>query len=344
MIANQPTAVFEAPYINRYGRFKRGLKRAFLIFLAFLIGTGGYLGWRVYDDAANATGNRNPLALLGILRPAQLDQTNGWTNILLAGYSADDPGHQGADLTDSIMVLSINQTTHQAVVVSIPRDLWVDMPGHGYQKINAAYEDGGMSLLEQVLGQDLGININYNVLINYTAFRDAVNAVGGVTVTINSSDLRGVYDPNTGINLPNGQVKLNGQEALALARSRGDGYGSYGFPLGDFNRIQYQQQMLLALKTKADSASVIADPFKVVLLANSVGNNVKTDLSTGQLETLYSATKKIGTTNIKTVTFNKVNGQTLLQGYTTYNGQSALIPVDGINDYTDIQSAIQQLF
>jgi LCP family protein required for cell wall assembly len=241
------------------------------------------------------------------------------------------------------MVLSIDQQSHQALVISIPRDLWVQVPGQGYQKINAAYEDGGFSSLEQVVEQDLGINLNYHALIDYTAFRDAVNSVGGVTITINSNDPRGVYDPNTGIKLPNGTVKLDGQQALELSRSRGDGYGSYGFPLGDFNRIQYQQQILLALKTKADSGSTIANPFKAISLANSVGSNVQTNLSLGQIETLYSATKKIGDNNIQTVTLNKINGQTLLRSYTAYDGESAFIPVAGLNDYDDVQAAIQQL-
>lgn len=333
----------EATQVGTYERFKRGLKRFFLILLALMIGTGGWLGWRLYEDAAKSTGDKNPLSLLGLLRPTSLAETDGHTNILLAGYSADDPGHQGADLTDSIMIMSIDQSTHSAVVISVPRDLWVDIPGHGYQKINAAYEDGGMSLLQEVINQDLGINTNYYALIDYTAFRDAVNAVGGVTVNINSPDPRGVYDPNTGIDLPNGSVKLNGQQALALARSRGDGYGSYGFPGGDFDRIKYQQAMLLALKSKADSGSVITNPLKVANLANAVGNNVKTNLSVGQLETLYSTAKKIGNSNVKTVSLNKINGQQLLVGYTTYDGESALIPSDGISDYTTIQTTIGQL-
>jgi len=333
----------EAPYPGNDGRLKRGLKRLFLIVLVILIASGGWLGWRLYSDAAKATGDKNPLDLLGLFIPASLDQTDGRTNILLTGYSADDAGHQGAQLTDSIMILSIDKATHSAVVISVPRDLWVDIPGHGYQKINAAYEDGGISSLEEVINQDLGINVNYYALINYAAVRDAVNAAGGVTVNIQSSDPRGVYDPNTGIDLPNGPVKLNGQQALALARSRGDGRGSYGFAGGDFDRIKYQQALLLSLKARADSGSVITNPFKVVNLANSVGNNVQTDLKLNQVETVYSITKKITNGNVKTVSLNKINGQTLLTGYTASGGQSALIPTDGKNDYTGIQAAIQQL-
>ena len=131
----------------------------------------------------------------------------------------------------------------------MPPGVW---PGNTYQKINAAneisnfsqpgYPNGGMGALSYVIQNEIGIPINYYGLINYSAFRDAVNAVGGVTITIKSPDPRGLYDINTNTKLPNGQVTLNGDQALNLARSRGDGYNSYGFPGSDFNRTQYQRQ------------------------------------------------------------------------------------------------------
>jgi LCP family protein required for cell wall assembly len=324
-------------------RSKKYLKRFFLIVIVAIVGIGGWLGWEVYSNTSKVTGDKNPLSLLGVFTPVSLQQTKGRTNILLTGYSADDPGHQGADLTDSIMVLSIDKANNNAVVISIPRDTYVNIPGYGYQKINAAYEDGGMSLLEQVVDQDLGININYYALINYTAFQDAVNAVGGVSLNIQSSDPRGLFDPNTGIDLANGEVTLNGQQALALARSRGDGYGSYGFPNGDLDRIKNQQQLLLALKNKMSSSSVIANPFKIGSLADSIGSNMKTNLHVNEMETLYSLTKNINNSNIKTDSLNDINGQTLLIDYTTYDGQDALIPSAGIGDYSQIQAAVQQL-
>jgi LCP family protein required for cell wall assembly len=192
--------------------FGRLLKRAAALVILIALVAGSWLGWKIYHDAAKLTGDKNPLQLLSAFTPAALKQTDGRTNILLAGYSADDAGHQGADLTDSIMILSINQADKSAVVISVPRDLYVDIPGYGYSKINAAYEygqsenfsaagypDGGMGLLEQTLTQDFGVQFNYYSLINYSAFEDAVNAVGGVTVNIQSSDPRGLYDPNTGL-------------------------------------------------------------------------------------------------------------------------------------------------
>jgi anionic cell wall polymer biosynthesis LytR-Cps2A-Psr (LCP) family protein len=71
----------------------------------------------------------------------------GRVNVLLIGYSVDDPGHPAAKLTDSLMVLSMSTSSHKGYILSIPRDLYVNIPGHGYAKINEAYQDGGPSCL-----------------------------------------------------------------------------------------------------------------------------------------------------------------------------------------------------
>lgn len=328
-------------------------KRTVLIAMSLLIVMGGWFGWDLYWAVAKATGDSNPLQLVSAFKPAALKETNGRTNILLAGYSDDDTGHQGADLTDSIMVVSINQADKSAVVISIPRDLYVNIPGYGYSKINATYEygqqnnfsesgyaSGGMGLLEKTVENVTGIHFNYEALINYTAFKSAVDAVGGVTVDIQSSNANGLYDPNTDLQLANGTVSLNGQQALNLARARGDGYGSYGFANGDFDRTEHQQQLLIALKDKASSTSVIANPLKVGELASAIGNNVSTDLQLNEVETIYSIIKNIGNDSIKTITLNNVEGINLLENSTSSSGQSILIPADGIDNYTTIATTI----
>ncbi len=336
--------------------FWRFIKRCFLLLLVTILLIGSWIGWNFYQSAAKITGDSNPLQLLSLLWPAQLNTTGGRVNILLAGNSVDDPNHQGAALTDSIMIVSINPKTKTAVLLSIPRDMWVDIPGFGYQKINAAYEDGqsehfsepgyasgGMGLLEEVIQQDFGVQSDYQGLLDYTAFRDAVNAVGGVTVTIQSPDPNGLYDPNANLDLPNGTITLNGQQALDLARARGDGPDAYGFPEGDFNRTQHQQQLLIALKNKAESAGVISNPFKIVGLINSVGNNFTTDMPLNVMMTIYNDTKGLNTTNIQSVTLNNIGGQSLVKGYITDDGEDALIPSAGFNNYTQIQSTIQSI-
>lgn len=346
-------ADFRRP-LSRGKRIRRGIGK--FLALSLVVATG-WFGFNLYQSIANLTGEGNPLALFGSLQQSTLKTTEGRTNILLAGYSADDPGHGGAELTDSIMVMSLDAKNDKAVVFSIPRDLYVEIPGHGYAKINAAYvygerdgfnepgyAPGGMGLLQKTVSQNFGIGFNYHALINYTAFRQAVDAVGGVTVDIRSQNPRGLYDPYANLRLPNGTSQLSGQQALDLARARGAGYGSYGFAQGDFTRTANQQLILKALKDKISSTSTIANPVKVVELANALGDNIQTDLTLGEMQTLYSEAKSMPSESITTVTLNQYQGKNLLRSYATYDGQSALIPAAGIDDYSQIRAAVDGMF
>lgn len=284
-------------------------------------------------------------------------EAQGRVNILLAGDSADDPDHQGADLTDSIMVVSIDTQNHTGFMLSIPRDLWVNVPGWGHEKINAAndvtnfnqsgYPQGGMGQLEQIVQTDLGIPIDYYALINYQAFKEAVDAVDGITINIQSPDPRGIYDAYTHLKLPDGMDKLTGQEALDLARARGDdasGDISYGLPNSDFDRTQHQRQMLVALAQKAKNIGVIANPIKVNGLVSAFGNNVQTDFNLQDVLRLIQVTKGMNITHLQSLTYSYGGGaKSLLTDYESPDGQSALVPTEGVDSFGQLQQYYQQL-
>lgn len=328
------------------------VKRIILVLLLLFLLVGGWFGYKILSNA-----NKLGTDIWSIFDNSKLrGEDRGRINILLAGDSSDDPGHAGAELTDSIMLLSINPNNKTAFVMSIPRDLYVNIPDNGYAKINAAnvygnndkfkeegYPDGGMGLLEKTIEETLDIPIDYYALINYTAFKDAVNAVGGVPITINSGNRYGVYDPYANLKLPNGTQQINGEQALALARARGQGPGAYGVT-SDFDRTQYQRDILIALKDKAVSAGVLTNPVKVSNLFDAAGNNVKTDLSLGNIRRLNNLTKGLNTADIKSISLDDVNGKSLLKSYTTRDGQSALIPAAGIDNYTQIKALLTELF
>jgi polyisoprenyl-teichoic acid--peptidoglycan teichoic acid transferase len=344
---------------DRRTLYKKIAKRIALTLLVLAIITGGWLGWKFVVNTGKVFGGN----IFGLLHPTKLSGEDvGRVNILLAGNSADDPGHGGASLTDSIMIVSIDTRNNTAFLLSIPRDLWVNVSGNGYEKINEAYVDGqanhfsasgypngGMGQLEQVVSTDLGIPINYYALVNYTAFRDTVNAVGGVDVTIQSSDPRGLYDPNIAIadggplKMGNGLQHLNGQQALNLARARGDSYRSYGFPASDFDRTTHQRQLLVALKSKIGSASTLSNPIKVSSLLDAVGKNITTDFNTGEASRLYQITQKINNSKITSVSLNNYQGKNYLASYTGSGGQSALIPAAGKSNYSAIQQLLDTL-
>lgn len=349
---------------GRWQRFRQKFtrKRVILGILAILLLGGGWLGFKFADNLQKIFGGN----IFDLLHSTRLrGEDRGRVNILLAGNSADDPGHGGANLTDSIMLVSIDTRQNKAFMLSIPRDLWVHISGDGHQKINNAYiygqsngfnQDGypagGMGQLEQVVSQDLGIPIDYYALIDYTAIRDAVNAVGGIDVNIQSCDARGLYDPNRDyatnqplVRLSNGWHHLNGEQALDLARARGDpsiyGY-SYGFCNSDFTRTANQRQMLAALKNKTTSAGVLANPDTLSKLADALGNNVKTDFKLNEVRRLISLTQKINNGNIQSLSLDKANGKNLLQSYAAPDGESALIPAAGLDNFSAIQAFIRQ--
>lgn len=320
----------------------------------------GWLGWKFLYNAHRLFGG-NPFSALTSSKLK--GESSGRVNLLMAGNSADDPGHQGGTLTDSIMILSIDTKNKTAFMLSIPRDLYVSVPGYGHQKINAVYPlgekikfdqsgyaKGGMGLLQKTIKQDFGITSHYYALVNYNALRDAVNAVGGVDITIQSSDRRGLYDPNkdwsTGgplVKLTNGKHHLNGQQALNLARARGDSSRSYGFANSDFTRAEHQRQLILAIRSKATSAGVLSNPLKLSKLFDSIGNNVDTDMTLGNARRMYEITKDLSGGNIQSVGLNDANGKNLLTNYRTARGESALIPAEGLDDFSAIQRFIQQL-
>ena len=261
------------------------------------------------------------------------------------------------------MILSINTRDNSAFMLSVPRDLWVNIPGQGHSKINEAYVDGesehfnesgyfggGMGLLQETIQQDFSIPIDYYALVDYNAFRDMVNAVGGITVNIQSSDPRGLYDPSVDyathgplVRLTNGSHALTGEQALDLARARGDAYGSYGFPQSDFDRTAHQRQMLLALRSKASSSGVLANPLKVSSLFDAVGKNIKTNFSLSEAHRLYDIGKKLNGNAIQSIGLNSANGKNLLISYTSYSGESALAPAAGVDDFSDIRAFVQRL-
>lgn len=339
-----------------WSRFKGWftLKHVVLSLLALMVIGGAFLGYKFIYNAHKVFGG-SIFSVLGNTKLKGEDQ--GRVNILLAGNSADDAGHNGANLTDSIMLISIDTKNNKAFLLSIPRDLWVKIDGSGHQKINEAYvtgteegfkesgyPEGGMGQLEQVVSKSLGVPIHYYALVNYNALKQGVDAVGGIDYTVKSSDPRGLYDPNIDwttkgplVKLTNGTHHLTGQQALDLARARGDAYNSYGFAASDFDRTKHQRELIVALKSKLSTPGVIANPAKLSSLFDVVGKNVKTDMKLNEVHRLFDLSKKIDNSKVASLSLNDNNGKDLLASYLSPNGQSALIPAAGLDNFYDIQ-------
>lgn len=327
------------------------------------VAVGGYLGVKLLMAGGNIFSG-NVFDLLGTGKPLKTDQY-GRTNILIFGTSEDDPSHEDAapDLADSIMVLSLDQEAKTAAMFSVPRDLYVKYGQacmSGYEgKINEVYQcnkDGaseraGAEAFKTLVGDTFGLDIPYYAHVNYTVLRDTVDAVGGITVNIESDDPRGVLDRNFDwkcsytcyyVKWPNGPADLNGEQALALARAR-NAAGGYGLSRSNFDREQNQQKILIALKDKAVSAGTLANPVAVGQLLDSLGNNVRTNFDAGEIKTLIGLASDIPNESIKRIDLI-AEGRAVLTTGSTVSAGSVVRPVAGLYDYSEVRAYIRAQF
>ncbi|UTX51202.1 LCP family protein [Candidatus Saccharibacteria bacterium TM7i] len=330
-----------------------GLIAAIVLVVGYLIFKGVFASGNIFKGNIFDIVQNQPLK----------EDKNGRSNFVIFGTAEDDEGgeHGGANLTDSIMVLSINQKKKDAYMLSLPRDLWVKYAETctvGNQgKLNAAYfcasDDGkneaeGAAALQKKVGEVTGLDIQYYAHLNFTAVVEAVDAVGGVDVTIQSEDPRGILDRNFDwkcgyrchyVNYKNGQkVHLDGEHALALSRAR-NAAGGYGLPNGNFDREKNQQMIVKALREKALSAGTLTNLGAVTKLIDALGNNLRTNVETKEIRTLMNLASEIQSDKI--VSLSLVSEDNMLVTTGMYMGQSIVRPTAGIMDYSDIHSYIQ---
>ena len=330
-----------------------------IVIILVILGVVGYLAVKAFL-AGGKVFNGNPLDII-TTKTRLAEDDNGRTNILIfgtSGYTMDEDAWDGAMLTDSIMVVSLDQDNNDAYMMSLPRDLYVrnNCPALGKTsgKLNEVFycayttdkdEVAGAEALMAKSGEILGLDIQYYIHADWTALVQAIDAVGGVDVTIESDDPRGIYDSSTGIKYANGEVAhLDGEKALALARARNHNYGDYGLSGGNYDREKNQQKILAAFQQKAMSAGTLLNPVAVNNLIDSLGNNLITSFETGHVQTLIDIASNLQADHIKQLPFvgRDDGGPNLIATYApngTYLGEA---PVAGVYDYSEIQAYVAQ--
>lgn len=186
-----------------------------------------------YEDSYFAKGPRNVLVLGS-------DSRTGLTPEEQVAFGTTDD--IGGERSDTIILLHIDPRREKAVVIHFPRDLRVEIPDHGTQKINAAYTLGGPSLAVRTVREFTGLPIHNYIEVNLAAFQNLIDAVGGVRICVD----RPMFDEDAGLDLPKGCHMLDGPEALAFVRAR----HIVGDLVPDFSRIARQQQFLRALMNR----------------------------------------------------------------------------------------------
>jgi LCP family protein required for cell wall assembly len=281
------------------GKAKRRLRQlaAVVLVLAVLGGIAG-LG-AAYLLASHLSGNVHRIDAFDGLdpstRPSPAPADDGTETFLALGVdvrsdypttgdAAVDPDSAMNDArSDAIMLIRFNPDQHYASVVSIPRDSWVPIPGHGTNKINAAYAFGGPSLLIATVEKLTNIRVDHFLLVDFAGFKSIVDSLRGVDVQVaESTDVSGVMF-HKGLN------HLDGTEALAYVRQR------HGLPGSDFDRVRRQQNFLRAVMTKVAKINPAGDPLRTYRLLDAMTQAVTVDdqISTAELRDLALSAAKL---------------------------------------------------
>ncbi len=291
-------------------------------------------------------GNVMDLLFTDNYEPLKTDE-NGRTNILAIGTSgynmAGDEGdgtHDGAQLTDSIMVISLNQDTGDIAMLSLPRDLKASPTCTATGKINEVYwcnntdgdnEAAGAEALMKEVGNILDIDFQYYAHLNWGSLVSIVDTLGGIKVTLdeNIDD----YYYTKAVFQAGVEYTIDGEQALGLARAR------HGTTSGDFSRGASQQKILIGIKDKVFEKSLsITD---MLSLASTLGDNLRTNFSIDEMKTLAHLTSEFDFNSMRQISLLEPE-QLMTTG--TINGISYVLPSSGVGNYTAIQKYVNKMF
>lgn len=197
--------------------------------------------------------------------PTDRSGKQGALNVVLMGSDSRQADLDGGGRSDTLMLLHLDADRRSAYLISFPRDMYVPIPGHGMNKINAAYSWGGPQLTIQTLQNMLAIQIDHAAMVSFDGFVNLTDEVGGVTVTNDHAFSAAGYT------FPEGQISLSGKKALTFVRAR------YQLPNGDLDRAKNQRKVVEAILAKGLSGDTIANPGKFNAFVAGVAGNLTVD-------------------------------------------------------------------
>ena len=301
------------------------MRKSLIIVCLILVAFLGWLFWPLFEKVA-------PTATKILLSSAPaLQQTNGRTNILLLGIGGGS--HDGPNLTDTIMLASIDAKVNKVTLISVPRDLWVpDL----HEKINSAYSDGqdqtpprGLALAKSVVGKITGQPIHYGFRIDFQGFVKAIDEVGGVDVTVDRTlddyqyPISGKEDETCGhtedeikeytknasdssaltffpcrykhLHFDPGKQHMDGETALEFVRSR-HAAGPEG---SDFARAARQQKVIEAFREKIFSLETVFNPNRLANLYTILQTSIDTDIKQEEIGLFLKLAPKLRSAKIE---------------------------------------------
>jgi LCP family protein required for cell wall assembly len=310
-------------------------------FIIFLLG-GSYTGYLFYTTAKDVVAHiqspslpvlRVPYLQIPIVAPGQppaVPRTDlpNWekkdrVTVLLLGID-ERKGEYGPWRTDTMMLASVDPVSKTASLLSIPRDLWVPIPGYGENRINTAnytgdlkkYPGGGPALAKKTVQYNFGVPVHYYVLVNFDGFEKIIDTIGGIDIVVEQPIHDDTYpDDSYGyitVDIPAGLQHMDGATALQYARSR------HG--IGDFGRARRQQQILFAIREQALRLNLLP---KLPELLDTLGDTVQTDLQPGEIINLAMLASDISQENVKTAVID----EHMTVEYVTPTSAQVLLPI-----------------
>ncbi|MBQ6393762.1 LCP family protein [Candidatus Saccharibacteria bacterium] len=330
---------------------KKGSKKKriiIIVILLLILGAGIFAFLYVNGFLSKVTNGNAGIFDFIMAKDVELKKdSNGRTNVLAfgtSGYNMEgDEGngvHDGAQLTDSIMVISFDQETKDVAMVNLPRDMYVKKTCTSTGKVNEVYwcadpkgdnEAAGADALAKAVQEIFGIEIQYYVHVNWGSLVQVVDSVGGITLTLDET----IQDSWTKTYIKAGEtVTLNGEQALGLARAR---HGTAG---GDFTRGASQQKILMALQEKLLQGGI--DISEALGLMNALGDNLRMDFNADEIKTLSHIAGDVSLDSMRQIPLTNVDGKNYVTTQ-TINGISYVVPVGGAGNYTELHKYIAKM-
>lgn len=293
------------------------------------------------------------------LIPAMPSPEEERIDILLVGIRGfngkDTEGESGEYLADTIILISFNKANNQASLVSIPRDLYVDIPEHGKEKINSAYAigearsygGGGLKLMKALLSRISGVYIDHAVSVDFEGFQKIIDHLGGIVVYRNTpfiEDKQWIHDGQEGKDywrldeekgwifyVPEGENIMNSEDVLYYVRSR---YSS-----SDFDRMRRQHEVISAIKSKSLNLGIIANPVRIFNILKIVENNIRIDTSISKIKELISIVQQTNIQDFRRGVLDNSKDGLLVDD--KVDGRFVLLPK--VEDYSEIQKFFKDI-
>lgn len=354
---------------------KRLIKFVIVFFLVFMVSCGIYFFWKTYatsrkinsqDSSKQTNFVKYTRAFVAPVIPDKKQdplrgEKEGRINILFLGAAGEHK--PGGNLTDTVMVMSIDTKNKKVALLSLPRDLYVQIPAsssssadrpaggpesQSFTKINSLYTIGikqkqGAGLIKESVEKITGLDINYYVAVDFDGFEKVIDNIGGINV-ISTFDINDTRYPGSNYSyetftLSKGIHLLDGKTALKYVRER------HSDPEGDFGRAKRQQQVIQAVKNKMFSVKTLLDVVTLNDILTTLGDKIRTDISFEEIDRFITISKEVDMQNITNVVVDAWKKDSLLKvSHVPTANAMMFILVPRVGNYSEIQDLAQNIF